>query len=91
MITSMSSPKQGTIVSSPKMIPTATWYTLTDSMRTSTSPTIQQGYLETSNVDIVSEMVEMIISYRAYEANAKAIQSQDSSLDHLFNKVAGSR
>jgi len=54
-------------------------------------PTIQQGYLETSNVDIVSEMVEMIMSYRAYEANAKAIQSQDSSLDHLFNKVAGSR
>ena len=52
---------------------------------------IQQGYLETSNVDIVSEMVEMIISYRAYEANAKAIQSQDSSLDNLFNRVAGSR
>ena len=50
---------------------------------------IQQGYLETSNVDIVSEMIEMIISFREYEANAKAVQTQDQSLDHLFNKVAG--
>ncbi|MFZ5979402.1 MAG: flagellar hook-basal body protein [Candidatus Zixiibacteriota bacterium] len=60
-------------------------------LQTSPNTVIQQGYLETSNVDIVSEMVEMIISYRAYEANAKAIQSQDSSLDNLFNRVAGSR
>ena len=60
-------------------------------LQASETPIIQQGYLETSNVEIVSEMVEMIISYRAFEANAKAIQSQDSSLDHLFNKVAGGR
>jgi len=51
--------------------------------------TIQQGYQETSNVDIVSEMIEMIISFREYEANSKAVQTQDQSLDHLFNKVAG--
>lgn len=50
--------------------------------------TIRQGYIEASNVDIVSEMVDMIASYRAYEANAKAVQSQDSSLEHLFNRVA---
>jgi len=50
---------------------------------------IQQGYQETSNVDIVSEMIEMIISFREYEANAKAVQTQDQSLDQLFNKVAG--
>jgi len=55
----------------------------------STQATIQQGYLETSNVDIVREMVDLIISYRDYEANAKAIQSQDSSLEHLFNRVGG--
>jgi flagellar basal-body rod protein FlgF len=55
----------------------------------SEQPTIRQGYLETSNVDIVGEMVDMIISYRAYEANAKAIQSQDNSLEHLFNRVGG--
>jgi flagellar basal-body rod protein FlgG len=49
---------------------------------------VRQGYLEASNVDIVSEMVDMIASFRAYEANAKAVQSQDSSLEHLFNRVA---
>lgn len=51
--------------------------------------TIQQGYLETSNVDIVREMIEMIISFRNYEADSKAIQIQDQSLEHLFNRVSG--
>lgn len=49
--------------------------------------TIQQGYLETSNVDIVSEMVEMIISYRTYEANANSVRTQDESLEKLFSRV----
>ena len=53
--------------------------------------TVQQGYLETSNVDVVQEMVDMIVAYRTYEANARALQTQDSSLDHLMNKVAGKR
>jgi len=53
------------------------------------SATIRQGYLETSNVDIVREMVDMLAAYRIYEANAKALQSQDDSLEHLFHKVAG--
>lgn len=52
-------------------------------------PNVQQGYLEASNVDVIKEMVDMIASYRAYEANAKSLQTQDSSLDHLFNKVGG--
>ncbi|MDH4156008.1 MAG: flagellar hook-basal body protein [candidate division Zixibacteria bacterium] len=50
---------------------------------------IQQGYLEASNVDIVREMIDMIIAYRAYESNARAVQSQDQSLDNLFRRVAG--
>ena len=49
---------------------------------------LRQGYLETSNVDVVREMVDMIISYRMYEANAKAVQTQDKTLDHLFGNVA---
>jgi len=53
--------------------------------------TVQQGYLETSNVDVVQEMVDMIVAYRTYEANARALQTQDNSLDHLMNKVAGRR
>lgn len=38
---------------------------------------ILQGYLELSNVDIVSEMVNMIIAQRAYEINSKAISTSD--------------
>jgi flagellar basal-body rod protein FlgG len=49
--------------------------------------TIRQGYLETSNVDIIKEMVEMIISYRNYEADAQALKSQDESLENLINNV----
>jgi len=52
---------------------------------------IQQGFLESSNVDIVREMIDMIISYRSYEANAKSAQIQDQTLDSLFNRVAGDR
>jgi len=54
-----------------------------------THATIRQGYIESSNVDIVSEMVNMIIAYRNYEANAKALQTQDTSLGNLFNRVGG--
>ncbi len=50
--------------------------------------TIQQGYLETSNVDVVTEMVDMIVAYRTYEANARALQTQDSTLDNLMKNVA---
>ena len=41
---------------------------------------IQQGYLEMSNVNVVQEMVNMIVAQRAYEINSKAIQSSDSML-----------
>lgn len=52
---------------------------------------IQQGFLEASNVDIVKEMIEMIISFRNYEADSKAIKTQDDSLEQLFNRVGSSR
>lgn len=52
-----------------------------------TKATIRQGYLEASNVDIVREMIDMIISFRNYEANARALQTQDQSLEHLFRGV----
>jgi len=50
---------------------------------------IRQGFVETSNVDIVREMIDMMISFRAYEANSKAVQSQDQTLNQLFNRVGG--
>lgn len=52
-----------------------------------TTATIRQGYLEAANVDIVGEMIDMIVSFRTYEANAQALQTQDRSLEHLFNRV----
>ncbi|MDD5091263.1 MAG: flagellar basal-body rod protein FlgG [Candidatus Wallbacteria bacterium] len=42
--------------------------------------TIQQGYLEMSNVKVVEEMVAMIIAQRAYEANSKSIVTADTML-----------
>ncbi|MCH6255851.1 flagellar basal-body rod protein FlgG [Puniceicoccaceae bacterium K14] len=45
--------------------------------------TIQQGYLETSNVNIVEEMVNMIMAQRAYEVNSKSIQTSDSMLQQI--------
>ena len=40
-----------------------------------------QGTVETSTVQIVEEMVEMIIAQRAYESNSKAITTSDSMLE----------
>ena len=47
--------------------------------------TIAQGYLEMSNVSVVEEMVNMIIAQRAYEINAKAIQTADEMLQMANN------
>ena len=49
--------------------------------------TIRQGFLEQSNVDSVSEMVDLITVTRAYEANQKIIQSMDGMLDKAVNDV----
>ncbi len=41
---------------------------------------LNQGFLELSNVNVVEEMVNMIVSQRAYELNSKVIQSTDEML-----------
>jgi len=51
-------------------------------------PGFLQGYTETSNVNVVNEMVQMIEVNRAYEANQKTIQSEDSMMSTLWQKVA---
>lgn len=48
---------------------------------------IRQGYTEQSNVNVVSEMVDMIAVTRAYEANQKVIQTVDGTLDLAANSV----
>lgn len=47
--------------------------------------TIAQGMLEMSNVRVADEMIRMIVSMRAYEANSKAIQSADEMLQIANN------
>ncbi|NOZ25524.1 MAG: flagellar basal-body rod protein FlgG [Nitrospirae bacterium] len=47
--------------------------------------TIQQGFIELSNVNIVDEMVQMIVSQRAYEINSKAVQAADDMLQIANN------
>lgn len=44
---------------------------------------ITQGYVETSNVNVVEELVGMIQTQRAYEINSKAIQTSDQMLQKL--------
>lgn len=44
---------------------------------------LQQGFLETSNVNVVEELVSMIQAQRAYEINSKAIQTSDQMLGRL--------
>ncbi|MCI8364913.1 MAG: flagellar hook-basal body protein, partial [Eubacterium sp.] len=48
---------------------------------------VMQGYIEMSNVNVVSEMVDMITITRAYEANQKVIRSMDSMLERAANQV----
>jgi flagellar basal-body rod protein FlgG len=45
--------------------------------------TVQQGFVETSNVNVVEELVQMIQTQRAYEMNSKAITTTDQMLQKL--------
>jgi flagellar basal-body rod protein FlgG len=44
---------------------------------------LSQGYIETSNVNVVEELVNMIQTQRAYEVNSKAITTSDQMLQRL--------
>ena len=44
---------------------------------------VMQGYVESSNVNVVQELVNMIQTQRAYEMNSKAIQTSDQMLQKL--------
>lgn len=50
-------------------------------------PTVLQGYKETSNVSVVNEMVKMISTQRAYEANQKAVQTSDEIMGYISSKI----
>jgi len=48
---------------------------------------LQQGSVESSNVNVVEEMVNMIETQRAYEMNTKAIQTTDQMLQFLSTNL----
>ena len=50
---------------------------------TSGMGTVRQGFIESSNVNVVQELVTMIQTQRAYEMNSKAVQTSDQMLQKL--------
>ncbi len=49
--------------------------------------TVNQGFLETSNISVVDEMVNIIAIQKNYETNAKAAQAEDETLDIAVNQL----
>ena len=49
--------------------------------------TLSQGFLETSNVNVVEELVNMIEAQRAYEMNSKAISTTDDMLQFASQQL----
>lgn len=47
--------------------------------------TLQQDYLENSNVDVVTEFVQMVLAQRAYESNSKVIKAADDMYSQVNN------
>ena len=49
---------------------------------------LKQGYLETSNVEVVNELVDLIVAQRTYELNSKVVKAGDHILQ-TTNQIAG--
>ncbi|MED1202938.1 flagellar hook-basal body protein [Heyndrickxia acidicola] len=49
--------------------------------------TLNQGFLEASNVDQTQVMTQMLAAYRSFEANQKVLQAYDQSMDKAVNEV----
>lgn len=62
---------------------TASGAPVTNTPGSNGSGTLKQNYLETSNVNVVEELVNMIQTQRAYEMNSKAITTSDQMLQRL--------
>ncbi len=50
--------------------------------------TVMQGYIESSNVEIATEMADMIVTNRAYEASQRMVKMVDESLGKTVNEIA---
>lgn len=69
----------------------ASMYSLKPNMNQQMTPSqnsqLRQGFIETSNVNIVQEMTDMISATRLFESTQKAIQAYDSMADKMVNVV----
>ena len=65
-----------------------TYYQPIEGAKTTTADAqVESGYLEMANVQIVSEMVNLISITRAYESNQKVVQTIDGTLDVAANQI----
>ena len=55
------------------------------------NPSLKQGFIETSNVNIINEMTDMIMAQRVFEGTQKAIQVYDQMADKLINQVGNTK
>ena len=62
--------------------------TTDDSVMAAFSGSVHQGFLEGTNFNIVSEMVQMITLSRAYDTNARMVTMQDQTLQQAVNDIA---
>ena len=56
------------------------------------SPTVKQGFLESSNVNAIKNMTNMILAHRSYEAYQKAIKNMDAMMEkssNVLGRLAG--
>ncbi|MBK1874881.1 MULTISPECIES: flagellar basal-body rod protein FlgG [Marinobacter] len=49
--------------------------------------TLEQGVIESSNVEVVEELVNMITTQRAYEMNSKVVSTTDQMLQFITNNI----
>ena len=65
-----------------------TFNTTAESVQTDFTGNVLSGHLETSNVNIVREMVEMIAIQRNYEANQRVLTIADTTLGRAVSEIA---
>ncbi|HEX3026326.1 MAG TPA: flagellar hook-basal body protein [Clostridia bacterium] len=53
--------------------------------------TLRQGFLEGSNVDIVTQMSQMMVATRSYQSNQQSFKTADQTLEKLVNQVGSMR
>jgi fagellar hook-basal body proteins len=62
-------------------------YSSLQPVQASAAVQVQQGSIETSNVDISGQMVQIMTVMKAYEANQKVIQTEDDMIGKAVNEV----